>query len=88
VIAIRYAHDHRIPFLSVNTCVHDLLHAILEDIFVRRPNRLQIDGRELRIDWYATRLWRFHDGAAIRRSAQSYLARLQSGIAAPAQPNG
>jgi len=45
---------------------------------VTRPGNLQTGERELRADSYATRLWLFHDGAAIRKSAAEYLARLRS----------
>ena len=38
LIALRYAHGNQVPFLSVNTCVHELLHALLQDVFVRRPS--------------------------------------------------
>lgn len=82
MIAIPYAHGNQIPFLSVNTCVHEFLHALLQDIFVSRPKWYQSDGREFRSDWYATGLWLFHDGAAIRESAQACLDRLRSGAAA------
>ena len=82
MVAIRYAHGNQIPFLSVNTCVHELLHVLLQDIFVNRPKWFQGGGRELRIDWYATWLWLFHDGAAIRKSAQAYLDRLRLAVAA------
>ena len=81
VVALRYAHGNQIPFLSVNTCVHELLHALLHDVFVSRPRWFQTGGHEFRTDWYATRLWLFHDGAAIRESAQTYLGRLLSGAA-------
>lgn len=76
MLALRYAQGNQVPFLSVNTCVHELLHALLQDVFVSRPPWYQTGGREFRIDWYATGLWLFHDGAAIRKSAQAYLARL------------
>jgi len=79
MIAIPYAHGNQIPFLSVNTCVHELLHALLQDIFISRPKLYQSDGREFRSDWYATSLWLFHNGAAIRESAQACLDRLRSG---------
>ncbi|MCL4850445.1 MAG: hypothetical protein KJZ78_03575 [Bryobacteraceae bacterium] len=82
IIALRYAHGHQIPFVSVNTCVHELLHVLLGDIFESRPKGLPGFGRELRIDWYATRLWLFHDGAAIREAARAYLDRLKPGLAA------
>jgi hypothetical protein len=77
-IALQYAHGNRIPFLSTNTCVHEMLHALLQDIFVRRPSWLQVGERESRIDWYATRLWLFHEGDGIRKSAEACLKRLQS----------
>jgi hypothetical protein len=76
LIALRYAHGDRVPFLAVNTCVHEILHALLLDIFLTRP--YQVAEREYRIDWYATRLWLFHDGAAVRHSAQAYLDRLRA----------
>ena len=78
LIALRYAHRHQIPFLAVNTCVHELLHVLLEDIFLSRPKWLQANTREGRVDWYATRLWLFHDGAEIRRAARAYLQRLHA----------
>jgi hypothetical protein len=77
LVALQYAHGDQVPFVSTNTCVHELLHALLQDVFVRRPKWYQTGGREFRIDWYATSLWMFHDGAAIRRSAQEYLRRLR-----------
>jgi len=79
VIAVRYAHGHQIPFLSVNTCVHELLHVLLQDIFIRRPVWHQAGSHEARIDWHATRMWLFRDGEAVRRSAQEYLRRLKWG---------
>jgi hypothetical protein len=85
LIALQYAHGNQAPFLSVNTCVHELLHALMQDVFVRRPTWYQSGGREVRIDWYATGLWLFHDGAAIRKSAQAYLNRLRSTAVAGAQ---
>jgi hypothetical protein len=85
LIALQYAHGNQAPFLSVNTCVHELLHALMQDVFVRRPTWYQSGGREVRIDWYATGLWLFHDGAAIRKSAQAYLNRLRSTAEASAQ---
>jgi hypothetical protein len=78
VIALANAHAHQVPYFSVNTCEHELLHALLQDIYLTRPKWYQTGERELRIDWYATRLWLFHDGAEIRKSAAAYLARLQS----------
>jgi hypothetical protein len=79
VIALSYAHGHQVPFLSTNTCVHEMLHLLLQDVFVKRPKWYQTNEREMRDDWYATRLWLFHDGDAIRESAAVYLERLRSG---------
>jgi hypothetical protein len=79
VIAISYAHGHQFPYLSVNTCVHEMLHLLLQDVFVKRPKWYQANERETRDDWYATGLWLFHDGDAIRKSATVYLERLRSG---------
>ena len=78
VIAVRYAHGDQVPFLSVNTCVHELLHALMEDVFVNHPKWYQTGEREFRIDYYATLLWMFRDGAAVRQSAQRYLGRLRT----------
>lgn len=78
MIALRYAHGHQVPFLSLNTCVHELLHALMQDIFVSKPTWYQTGEREFRIDSYATGLWLFHDGAAIRKSAQTYVNLLRS----------
>ncbi len=80
MIALRYAHGNQVPYLSVNTCVHELLHVLLQDIFVSNPKWYQSRERESRADWYATNLWLFHNGAAVRSSAQAYLARLRSPV--------
>ena len=77
LIALRYAHGNQLPFLSVNTCLHEILHVLLQDIFLKPPPWYQASGREVRIDYYATRLWLFHDGDTVRKSAESYLKRLQ-----------
>jgi hypothetical protein len=78
LIAIGEAHGNQVPYLSVNTCVHELLHALLGDIWVRRATWYQAGGREFRADWYATRLWLFHDGSALRQLAEAYLQRLRA----------
>ena len=82
MIAVHRAHCHQVPLLSVNTCVHELLHAMLLDIYEWRPTGWAGQAREARVDWYATGLWLFRDGAAIRRSAQVYAERLRSELAA------
>jgi hypothetical protein len=75
VIAMRHAHGNQLPFFSVNTCVHELLHVLLHDIFATRPQGVAGSQREWRIDWYATRLWLFGDSAEIRGMAAEYLRR-------------
>jgi hypothetical protein len=78
LIAVPYAHGHEIPFLSLNTCVHELLHVLLQDVFESRPKGLEGTSREFRIDSYATLMWLFRDGGAVRKAAQAYLQRLGS----------
>jgi hypothetical protein len=78
VIALKYAHPHQIPMLSVNTCVHELLHLILQDVYERRPKGIRRETRELRIDWYATRLWLFYQYGDLRDQVCTYLGRLAS----------
>ena len=80
LIALDFAHPDQVPFFSVNTCVHELLHAILLDIYQKHPAGVAGQMRELRIDWYATRLWLFHDGAFVREAARRYAARLATNL--------
>ena len=84
VIALRYAHGHQIPYLSVNTFIHELLHALLGDIYVQRTNVAQESARELRVDSLATRVWLFHDGSDIRSAAERYVVRLGWPVSKPA----
>lgn len=81
-IALDHAHGHQLPLLSVNTCTHELLHVLLLDVLEERPGGVEGQARELRVDWYATRMWLFHDGAAVRRSARIYLQKLATRAAA------
>jgi hypothetical protein len=78
LIALRYAHGNQVPWFSVNTCTHELLHALMQDVYVTHPKWYQSAGREARIDSYATGLWLFGSGTAIRRSAREYVALLRS----------
>jgi hypothetical protein len=75
MIAVNRAHGHQLPFVSVNTCLHELLHALLHDIFELRPRGLPGAAREFRVDYYATQLWLFRGGDAIREAARSYVRR-------------
>ncbi len=78
MIALNSAHGHQVPFVSVNTCVHELLHAFMGDIFMSHPKWYQTGSREFRIDCYATELWLFHNGGVIRKAAETYLPRLRA----------
>lgn len=73
VIALSAAHGHQCPYVSVNTCVHELLHALMGDIYEARPAGWLGDWREFRIDRLATELWLFHEGAEIHAAAARYL---------------
>ena len=77
LIALRYAHRNQVAFFSVNTCLHEILHVLLQDIFLKPPKWYQSGGREVRVDYYATRLWLFHDGDEVRKSGEAYLRRLR-----------
>ena len=78
VIALARAHGHLVPFLSVNTCVHELLHVLVGDVLSDRPAGWRGHLRESRVDAYATRLWLFGDGAAIRDAARIYVEKLRA----------
>ncbi len=77
MVALDRAHGNQVPFLSLNTCLHELLHALLQDVFEPRPPGLPGQVREARVDWYGTRLWLFGDGAVVHRSAGAFLRRVQ-----------
>jgi hypothetical protein len=78
LIAMNVAHGNRVPFLNVNTLVHELLHLFLGDVFVRRPGVVSAHRREARVDWHATRLWLFQEGAAVKQAAHRYVRRLRA----------
>ncbi|MFN7923454.1 MAG: hypothetical protein U0Q16_25355 [Bryobacteraceae bacterium] len=77
MISVAHAHRNLVPFVSVNTCVHEVLHALLLDIFEQRPHGAEGHAREARVDASATRMWLLRDGAAVRESARRYLERLR-----------
>ena len=79
LVAMNNAGRHRVPLIAVNTCVHELLHALLLDVFEQRPEGARGQAREFRVDWLATRLWLFHAGGGIRESARVYAERLRAG---------
>ncbi len=78
MVAWAFEHGNQVPFVSTNTCVHEMLHALMLDIFEFRPAGVKGWLRESRIDWYATRLWLLRDGLAIHSSAKEYLKRLRA----------
>jgi hypothetical protein len=82
MVAFGHAHGHQLPFFSVNTCLHEVLHALMGDIFENRPRGAAGQAREARIDYHATCLWMFGGDAAVRSAAEKYTARLRAGQAA------
>lgn len=76
MIALNWAHAHRIPLLSVNTCLHEILHALLGDILERKPPAWRGEAREMRVDAVATRMWLFGDGSGVREPARRYVEKL------------
>ena len=78
VIALAHAHRHRIPLVAVNTCLHELLHALLLDIYESRPAGAAGEAREFRIDWHATRMWLMGADTTVRESAKRYLDLLRA----------
>ena len=78
MIALQWAHGHQWPLLSVNTCLHEMLHALLGDIFESRPKGITGNARELRVDAYATRMWLFGDVGFVRDEARAYVEKLRS----------
>lgn len=78
-ISLKNAYPNRLPFLAVNTVVHELLHIIQGDIFVRRSGLLNGADREAAVDWLATRLWLLGAAPGVKQSAREYVHRLVSG---------
>ena len=78
VIAMATAHGNAIPLFALNTCVHELLHAIMGDIFETQAGGVARQARESRIDWLATQMWLLHSGGPVRQAAAKYVARLQA----------
>lgn len=76
LIALDRAQSHRVPVVGVNTCLHEVLHAIMGDIFLQNPSAMAAQQRELRIDWLATQLWLFGSSTTVRRAASAYSSRL------------
>jgi hypothetical protein len=78
MIALSRAHGNQIPYVSTNTCVHEMLHAFLHDIFESRPGTVSGQYREFRVDACATRLWLLGGASGIRESARKYVSRLRA----------
>jgi len=76
IISVNLAYGNSVPFLAVNTVVHELLHIFLQDILSSRRGLLQAHSRETHVDWHATRMWLFKDDATVREAAREYLTRL------------
>lgn len=77
LIALRYAHPHRVHYLAANTCVHELMHALLGDVFVNQPPWHRQAFSEARADAYATRLHLAGAGPDLRAAATGLLGKLR-----------
>jgi hypothetical protein len=73
VIALNEAHAHKIPFVAVNTCLHELLHVVLGDTVGVPQDGWRREASEFRTNVLATRLWLFRDGARVRAAAAEYV---------------
>ena len=73
------AHGNQAPFFGVNTVAHEVLHVLMGDVFEVSGGAVHGQSREARVDWYATKMWLFGDGAAARESAVGVLRRLGGG---------
>jgi len=78
VVSLNEAHGNQIPFISVNTVVHELLHVLLQDVFRDRTSVFHGQSSEARVDLHATRLWLFGSDETVRESARVCLERLRS----------
>jgi hypothetical protein len=78
VISMNEAHGNQIPFISVNTIAHELLHVLLQDVFRDRTSVFHGQSSEARVDLHATRLWLFGRDETVRESTQVCLQRLRS----------
>jgi len=78
VISMNEAHGNQIPFVSVNTIAHELLHVLLQDVFRDRTSVFHGQSSEARVDLHATRLWLFGRDETVRESARVCLERLRS----------
>jgi hypothetical protein len=81
LIALNYAARHQVPFFSINTCEHELLHVLLGDIFENHPGAVKEQFREYRIEAYGSRMWLFHVGRFVRDEARRYVAKRMNGDA-------
>jgi hypothetical protein len=79
LISILASHGNRVPFLHVNTLVHELIHMFFEDFYLPREGRLSGQAHEHVIDWHATRMWLFSDDGAVKQSAFQYIRCLNRG---------
>jgi hypothetical protein len=76
VVALKNAYANRLPFLAVNTVVHELLHVFRGDIFVRRGSLLNGADREAAVDWQATQIWLSGGAPGLKDCARAYVQRL------------
>ena len=86
VISLKNAYQNRLPFLAVNTVLHELLHAIRGDVFLPRSGLLSGADREAAVDWQATWLWLFGGAPGVKQYARLYVQRLANNMAASKGP--
>jgi hypothetical protein len=80
VVSVRNAYANRLPFVAVNTVVHELLHVIRGDIFVRPSGLLIRVDRETAVDWEATRMWLLGSAPGVKEAARLYVQRLRAAV--------
>jgi hypothetical protein len=78
VLALRNAYPNRLPILAVNTVVHEMLHVLRGDIFVRRAGFLNGADREAAVDWQATQLWLVGGLRGLKEWANRYVQALRN----------
>jgi hypothetical protein len=80
LIALNYAVRHQVPFFSINTCEHEMLHVFLGDIFEKPPGGVKGQWREYRIEGYGSRMWLFHAAAYVKEGARKYAEHLRQNV--------
>lgn len=77
LVALEHANGNLIPWLSLNTVAHELMHAISGDVFAPQPGGFRVVRREAAVDSALTRLWLFGSEPGVRGDAMRLLGRLE-----------